>query len=68
MAEPACKDCRHFYPALMGNGGECMDRTKRIYNRRAAASEVEPPFIAMPEDWTCANWTAKPQIPPAKST
>lgn len=60
MADPACKDCKHFYqPPLTSKGGECMDRTKRIYPRRTAASEVDAPWIHDEEIYTCGNWTEK---------
>lgn len=60
MAEPACKDCKFFYqPPLATKGGECMDPTKRIFPRRTASSEVDPPQIIDEEIYTCRNWTSK---------
>jgi hypothetical protein len=59
MAEPACKDCKNFWPAIRSKGGECMDMTKRIFVRNSAASEVPPPEILDAEIYTCRNWTPK---------
>jgi hypothetical protein len=63
MAEPACKDCKFFYqPPLTNKGGECMDPTKRIFPRRTASSEVDPPEIIDEEIYTCRNWTSKDAV------
>ncbi len=40
-----------------------MDRSKRIYPRRTAACEVDPPEIIDEEIYTCSNWTAKEPAP-----
>ncbi len=60
MACPPCSQCKHFYqPPLTTVGGECRDPSKRIYPRRAAASEVDAPWIHDEEVYTCRNWADK---------
>lgn len=58
MSGPCCKDCRFYYPNLLGNTtqGECTDHTKRIFYKHGGAMNGAP---EVNEEMTCANWQAK---------
>lgn len=54
MAGPYCRDCKHYYPAMLSKDtGECMDPTKRIYYKYGDAKN-EPREVH--ETDTCRNW------------
>ena len=50
---------------MRGNGGECLDKTKRIYPRRTIPSEANPPYITDGEIYTCLNHEARGVSPNA---
>jgi len=60
MAEPTCRTCKLFVPAIRSNGGECRDKTKRIFIHNSTPMDSSDiVWIGDAKIYTCLNHKPK---------